>query len=102
MYPGESNLNGPKVCEDCHQSLETRVCRSQAGYYLGSWCNCGPNSRDSGYFDSKDEADACLREWQQLENTAKIHEEEVDNLPHQRQLGFNRDGTFQLIGKPLK
>lgn len=91
MHSGESNLNGKKVCEDCAQSLETRVCMSAAGYYLGSWCNCGPYSRESGYFGSKQEAEVCLREWEEMLRVAHIHEERP-SLPNERKTGFNPDG----------
>ncbi len=42
-------------CQDCGEILPLKVLHSNAGYYVGRWCNnCGPYSRESGYFkDSK-------------------------------------------------
>jgi hypothetical protein len=36
--------------------VELEVCHSAAGYYIGTWCNCGPYSRESGYYRTSDEA----------------------------------------------
>jgi hypothetical protein len=40
------------TCADCNQTLNLRVYRSAAGYYIGRQCECGPYSRESHYFDS--------------------------------------------------
>lgn len=38
-------------CIDCDIDLPLTVCRSAAGWYVGTWCpQCGPYSRESGYF----------------------------------------------------
>jgi len=59
--PGETLYSGaPRTCEDCGVELVPRVCRSGAGFYIGTWCHCGPESRDSGYFASCGEAEAVL------------------------------------------
>lgn len=49
--PGETLRTGasPK-CADCGTTVELTVCRSNAGYYIGSLCCCGPYSRESGYY----------------------------------------------------
>jgi hypothetical protein len=61
VIPGETILSGaPSVCPDCLATLVMRVCRSAAGYYLGTWCCCGPYSRESGYFDTREAAEAAL------------------------------------------
>jgi hypothetical protein len=32
-----------------------------AGYYVGFWCDrCGPYSRESGYYQSREEAEKAL------------------------------------------
>jgi hypothetical protein len=44
-------------CFNCGASLEKGVYRSAAGYYVGTWCNrCGPHSRESQYFTTREEA----------------------------------------------
>ena len=61
MIPGETILSGaPSTCPDCQIRLVLQVCRSAAGYYLGTYCNCGPYSRESEYFDSREEAEKAL------------------------------------------
>lgn len=46
----------------CQKSpLELKVLRSNAGYYIGTWCpNCGPYSRESHYYGTKEEAQHAL------------------------------------------
>ena len=61
MILGETILSGaPCTCVDCNLKLILQVCRSAAGYYLGTYCNCGPYSRESEYFDSREEAEKAL------------------------------------------
>lgn len=44
-------------CEDCGFVLVPRVLQSGAGYYIGTFCaNCGPYSRESGYYKTWGEA----------------------------------------------
>lgn len=41
----------------CRTVLKLRVLRSAAGYYIGRACdNCGPHSRESGYFQTEEAA----------------------------------------------
>lgn len=47
-------------CDDCKVVLKAKVCRSAAGWYVGTWCGCGPYSRESDYFDSEEAAKAEL------------------------------------------
>lgn len=49
-----------KNCTDCNASLDLIVCMSAAGYYIGRWCECGPYSRESHYFRTRNEAEAAL------------------------------------------
>lgn len=58
MLPGETILSGaPDVCPDCDTQLEFDVYMSAAGYYIGTWCDCGPYSRESGYFSKREDAE---------------------------------------------
>ena len=59
--PGETLYSGaPDRCEDCGSELVAQIYESGAGFYSGSWCQCGPYSRESGYCASRDEAEAML------------------------------------------
>ncbi len=56
--PGEVVRGESTSCMDCETELKLRVLRSAAGYYLGFFCpNCGPYSRQSGYFSTYEQAD---------------------------------------------
>ena len=60
MLPGECiGMNGGE-CEDCGQELKLEVCSSPAGYYLGYMCLCGPYSRETGYFSTREEAQEAM------------------------------------------
>jgi len=62
MLPGEClGMNGA-VCSECGETLVLKVCKSNAGYYLGYWCTRdGPESRETGYFDTEAEAKEALK-----------------------------------------
>ncbi len=45
----------PIQCTDCNVLLELKVCKSAAGWYVGTWCKCGPYSRESVYYASRSE-----------------------------------------------
>jgi len=64
MLPGETfaSLGGTEFhqCEDCKVELIPQVLRSAAGYYIGTSCNCGPYSRESGYYKTRDDAAKAL------------------------------------------
>ncbi len=36
------------------------VYRSGAGYYVGTYCHCGPYSRESGYYPTREAAAVAL------------------------------------------
>ena len=58
--PGELlGLRGAR-CPDCGKWLVPCVCNSNAGYYLGYFCCCGPLSRETGYYLTPAKADAQL------------------------------------------
>jgi hypothetical protein len=61
MLPGETiNSGASDVCPDCKQKLIVKVCQSGGGYYLGTWCCCGPYSRESEYFATEELANVAL------------------------------------------
>jgi len=50
MLPGETILSGAaNKCEDCGVVLNFKVLHTPAGYYVGTACDCGPYSRETGY-----------------------------------------------------
>lgn len=59
---GETIATGaPIVCPDCHTSvLPLRVLLSNAGWYIGTICKCGPYTRESGYYRTRIEAQEAL------------------------------------------
>jgi hypothetical protein len=62
MFPGETIASGaPDICPDCGTKLSLQVLRSAAGFYIGTQCDCGPYSRESDYFESRDSAETSLR-----------------------------------------
>jgi hypothetical protein len=55
-------VNEEVTCSDCQLELPLKVQCSRAGFYIGRFCeNCGPYSRESGYFTTHDEARRALR-----------------------------------------
>lgn len=63
MMNGETIASGAaKVCEGCGVDVLTRLAvqRSGAGFYVGTACDCGPYSRESGYYRTSAEAQAAL------------------------------------------
>jgi len=62
--PGETGHVG-KTCGGCDTVLEAKVLSSGAGYYIGTYCMCGPYSRESGYYPSREAADKDLPLYQE-------------------------------------
>jgi hypothetical protein len=61
MLPGETILTGAiRKCPECGAEFELKVMLSPAGYYIGTECQDGPNSRESGYYASRTEAEKDL------------------------------------------
>jgi hypothetical protein len=59
--PGETIATGaPDTCRECGVKPDLQVLRSAAGYYIGTFCNCGPYSRESGYYPNAETAQAAL------------------------------------------
>lgn len=58
---GELKGLGGIECENCGSHLSLQVCKSNAGYYLGYYCECcGPYSRETGYFKTREIAEGEL------------------------------------------
>lgn len=78
--------------ESCGKPLELQVCMSGGGYYLGTECDFhGPNSRESGYFATREEAEAALTQWKEGNKVGK------------RDTEYNvtvNTGTCIVCGKP--
>lgn len=55
MIDGEVVTPG-SCCPDCGVKLIPSVCHSFAGYYIGTYCNCGPYSRETDYFGNDEAA----------------------------------------------
>ncbi len=61
MIAGETIATGAAdTCEDCGVKPELQVCHSMAGYYVGTYCDCGPYSRESDYYKTREQAQAAL------------------------------------------
>ena len=59
--PGETLATGaPPTCEDCEVAVTPEVQSSAAGYYVGTYCECGPYSRESGYYPTREKAEVVL------------------------------------------
>lgn len=57
MLAGETIQTGASnKCPDCGTELKLRVLHSNAGYYVGTMCSCGPHSRESGYYKKRETA----------------------------------------------
>jgi hypothetical protein len=61
MIPGETIRSGaPRTCPECGIMPPFGVCHSSAGYYIGTYCECGPYSRETEYFKSEIDAKMAL------------------------------------------
>lgn len=62
VLKGETIKTGASpVCPDCDKVLTLQVCKSHAGYYVGTMCYCGPYSRESRYFPYAYQAEEALK-----------------------------------------
>jgi hypothetical protein len=61
-HPGElRGFQRSLTCSCCRTEIPLRVCESNAGFYLGYFCdNCGPYSRETGYYNTEAEAQTDL------------------------------------------
>lgn len=61
MIPGETIYSGASpTCDRCKTTPELSIYRSAAGYYIGTYCQCGPYSRESGYYRTAEDAEVAL------------------------------------------
>lgn len=61
MIPGETIASGADpTCSDCKETPKLQVHFSPAGYYVGTYCGCGPYSRESGYYATRKLAQEAL------------------------------------------
>lgn len=62
MLTPETLASGaPRTCPDCNVGVVETVCMSEAGYYVGTQCSCGPYTRESGYYKTRAEAEFELK-----------------------------------------
>ena len=47
-------------CDDCGRMPRLDVYESRAGFYIGTFCGCGPYSRESGYYPTVEAARAAF------------------------------------------
>ena len=60
VLQGETIYRGaPDECEDCGTKLELKVLLTCV-YYVGTQCQCGPFSRETGYYATREEAEQVL------------------------------------------
>jgi hypothetical protein len=58
---GECVNETTTICHECGTELNIDIQKSAAGYYVGFFCQeCGPYSRESGYYRSYEEAEKAL------------------------------------------
>jgi hypothetical protein len=60
---GELTGNDSLYWGTCHVLMYNRVLCSWAGYYIGKACDCGPYSRESGYYSTDKEAQNALLDY---------------------------------------
>lgn len=61
MLEGETIRSGAAgTCPDCGVHLKFQVLTSFAGHYVGTECDCGPYSRESGYYKLREDAEKAL------------------------------------------
>lgn len=61
--PNETIATGADPrCPDCQTMPKIIAHRSAAGFYIGTWCRCGPYSRESGYYPTREAAEAALQQ----------------------------------------
>ena len=60
VLQGETVYRGaPEKCEDCGTELELQILIT-SGYYVGTQCLCGPYSRETEYYETREEAEQVL------------------------------------------
>lgn len=77
------NGGAPQQCPDCKNLHGPEVMRT-CGYYIGYWCDCGPYSRETSYFKTREEAERVLAEMKKGERTGSQPKELRDRKPVDR------------------
>jgi len=54
-------LGGSPTCEDCRITPKLNVYQSGDRFYIGTYCNCGPYSRESEYYSTRKKAEIALK-----------------------------------------
>jgi hypothetical protein len=73
--PGETIATGATpFCEDCDKVPDLGVYQSSAGFYIGTYCGCGPFSRESGYYETQEAADTDFKKM----NLGTAEEDAID------------------------
>jgi len=61
VMQGETISTGaPDVCPNCGKKVKLEIVMSPAGFYIGTMCKCGPYSRESGYYKTRELAELAL------------------------------------------
>lgn len=61
MLAGETIRSGaPATCPHCGIAPDMQVYLSGGGWYIGTWCNCGPYTRESEYYATPESAQGAL------------------------------------------
>ena len=70
MLKGETIGSGASdTCEECGVTPALEVYKSHGGWYIGTYCKCGPYSRESEYYATEHEAQRDLN--RQTQRAAK-------------------------------
>jgi hypothetical protein len=78
VMPGETIATGAEaVCSDCAQVPKLGVYRSQAGYYIGAYCACGPYSRESEYYETREAAEEDFKKMRPVDMDVDAVEEKL-------------------------
>lgn len=54
--PLETGYTAADSCLDCDEHLQEGTFQSAAGWYWGTYCACGPYSRETDYYATPEEA----------------------------------------------
>lgn len=61
VLPKETIATGAaRFCMSCKKTPLDAVYFSPAGFYIGTFCDCGPFSRESEYYKTQSEAEKAL------------------------------------------
>lgn len=66
MLPGETIHSGAApTCDVCGRTYDWQLMRTPAGWYVGTQCCAGPNTRETQYWNDRDDAELALTLWKQ-------------------------------------